>query len=153
MKKILVLIEEESKTSKTINWAIQHAGNELSSIVLAYVMPPDFDIEWDGVDINKRNTEWEVIKEKERMALLDWKYFLRSQGYQAEVIELNGTRIHNLVEVIDKENFDLLVMSAQGRSWLEDKIMGSPWSELMEHAKMPIFIIPNVDKKVEQIIS
>jgi nucleotide-binding universal stress UspA family protein len=62
-------------------------------------------------------------------------------GLSAQVIKGHGEVAPTIIEIIKKENVDLMVMGGKGRSSLSDLILGSVTTKLMSLSPVPVLVV------------
>ena len=68
-----------------------------------------------------------------------------------EVIIEKGNPAKIIPKVAEEKNCDLIVMGVQGRSTMEDALMGNTVRRVINRSKIPVLIIQQEDEEIENI--
>ncbi len=96
----------------------------------------------------------EKLREEEQaksMALLEeYKKLLEPCGLDVELIERSGRPDYVILNVQDELDCDLIVIGSRGLSVLENMIMGSVVTRVLEGATCPVLVTRNLRQKYLQ---
>lgn len=65
----------------------------------------------------------------------------RAEGRKLKVHVVAGHPVSTIAELVERENFDLLVVGYMGHSALYNRLIGSTADRLVEHAPSPVLVI------------
>lgn len=91
-----------------------------------------------GIDRKQVEQYMDEIAEEE---LAQAKALVSQAGFSAGVIKGHGEIVPTLLEIIKKENVDLLVVGGKGRSGLADLLVGSTTTKLISHCPVPVTVV------------
>lgn len=101
-----------------------------------------------GIDEeNARKVHSKFTEETEKMKALV-SSFEKQPSVEFRLVE--GELLQNLQEVIQKENFDAIVMGTTGNSGFENKILGSITTSIINNIELPVLSVP-IYAKFEEI--
>jgi len=91
---------------------------------------------------NKLGQHQEIERVKEaRKYLLDWQKKLQDQGFDVEVTLLYGRPIDSIIEIAEQINADLITMTSQGRTGLDQVFYGSVASGILNRSTRPLLLV------------
>ena len=109
---------------------------------------------WEPVNMTIGGEMAEKLREEEQaksMALLEeYKKLLEPCGLEVELIARSGRPDYVILNVQDELNCDLIVISSRGLSVLENDIMGSVVTRVLEGATCPVLVTRNLRQKYLQ---
>ena len=91
-----------------------------------------------GIDRLQIEQYMDQIAEEELKAA---RQAVSDAGLSAQVIKGHGEIAPTIIEIIKKENVDLMVMGGKGRSSLSDLILGSVTTKLMSLSPVPVLVV------------
>ncbi len=91
-----------------------------------------------GIDRKQVEQYMDEIAEEE---LSEAKKLLTQTGISANVIKGHGDVVPTIIEIIKKENIDLLIVGGKGRSGLTDLLIGSTTTKLISHCPAPVTVV------------
>ena len=91
-----------------------------------------------GIDRHQIEQYMNQIAEEELKAA---RQAVSDAGLSAQVIKGHGEVAPTIIEIIKKENVDLMVMGGKGRSSLSDLILGSVTTKLMSLSPVPVLVV------------
>ena len=109
---------------------------------------------WEPVNMTIGGEMAEKLREEEQaksMALLEeYKKLLEPCGLGVELIARSGRPDYVILNVQDELNCDLIVIGSRGLSVLENVIMGSVVTRVLEGATCPVLVTRNLRQKYLQ---
>ena len=109
---------------------------------------------WEPVNMTIGGEVAEKLREEEQaksMALLEeYKKLLEPCGLDVELIERSGRPDYVILNVQDELDCDLIVIGSRGLSVLENVIMGSVVTRVLEGATCPVLVTRNLRQKYLQ---
>ncbi len=109
---------------------------------------------WEPVNMTIGGEMAEKLREKEQakaMALLEeYKKLLEPCGLEVELIERSGRPDYVILNVQDELDCDFIVIGSRGLSVLENVIMGSVVTRVLEGATCPVLVTRNLRMKYLQ---
>ena len=109
---------------------------------------------WEPVNMTIGGEMAEKLREEEQataMALLEeYKKLLEPCGLDVELIERSGRPDYVILNVQDELDCDLIVIGSRGLSVLENMIMGSVVTRVLEGATCPVLVTRNLRQKYLQ---
>jgi nucleotide-binding universal stress UspA family protein len=98
---------------------------------------------------NFRETLYDDLMEEGRRAVEDFKDDLKENQCQGTCKNVNlttaireGKPYKEILEIISKEDVDLVVMGASGRHGLDRYLLGSVTERVLREAKCPVLVVP-----------
>lgn len=91
-----------------------------------------------GIDRHQVEDYMNQIAEEE---LKDAKAILNESPFAHEVVKGHGEVASTILEILKKENIDMLVMGGKGRSTLTDLIVGSVTTKLVHMCPVPVLVV------------
>jgi nucleotide-binding universal stress UspA family protein len=152
-KRILVGLDGSSGSARALDWAIQLAKSIKAEIIAAYVLellspsavgyglaPLDFPDGW--LDDLRRQFETE------------WSAPLREAGIRYRTVFETGARgpAPTLIAVANEVHADLIVTGSRGLGGFGELLLGSVSHQLVQHAPMPVVVIPPEHRKLTATI-
>lgn len=109
---------------------------------------------WEPVNMTIGGAMAEKLREEEQaksMALLEeYKKLLEPSGVEVELIARSGRPDYVILNVQDELDCDLIVIGSRGLSVLENVIMGSVVTRVLEGATCPVLVTRNLRQKYLQ---
>ena len=78
--------------------------------------------------------------------LSEQKKILEQQGFTVEARTVVGVPRQEIVRLADKEDYDLIVVGAQGQSLVEEKLLGGVAYGVADKTRTPVLVVP-VEKR------
>ena len=91
-----------------------------------------------GIDRHQIEQYMDQIAEEE---LKDAKKILAEAGLSFTVIKGHGEVAATILDIVKKQNLDLLVVGGKGRSSISDLILGSVTTKLISHSPVPVLVV------------
>ena len=91
-----------------------------------------------GIDRKQVEQYMDEIAEEE---LAQAKALVGQAGLSADVVKGHGEIVPTILEIIKKENIDLLIVGGKGRSGLADLLIGSTTTKLISHCPIPVTVV------------
>lgn len=94
------------------------------------------------------NAEWlnTCIREQDELAINainSAKDLIENKNYFVEnTITLDGNAADEIIEYLKNDGINLIVLGSHGRSGFVEFIIGSTSKKVLEHAKIPVLIVP-----------
>jgi len=132
-KQIAIAIDFSSVDSLTIRSATAQGGKS-ANYLLVHVVETAGAM-WYGSEIADRESS------EDSLALKDYLFQLKNQGYQAEMKIGYGNPKQVIPEIVDVFKADLLVMGAHGHKWFKDLIFGTTVDTVRHRVKIPVLIV------------
>jgi len=141
-KQILLPTDFSDYSQKALEFTLDLATRSNAKIILAHSIEDPYDFAPLKEDIKSRATR------KVKLLLQDLKEQIGQQKeYQKldiETLILSGRIVTSLLdEVNSNPGIELIVMGTKGTSGIKKILFGSNTSELILHADVPVFAIPN----------
>ena len=153
LKKFVMKEEERIKREKQIPRLSRSARLEIKERIRAELIrnapavPSTYDLCWNLAD----NTLLFFSTSKKAMALLEeYKKLLEPCGMDIELISRSGRPDYVILNVQDELDCDLIVIGSRGLSVLENVIMGSVVTRVLEGATCPVLVTRNLRLKYLQ---
>lgn len=144
-KRILLTSDGSKNAEAAIKHALQIASDEKAELVILHVVDRKHLTNIQKEDYGKYKTVEEyskkVLDEFEEKVLKT----AEDQG-QSEVIirklALGGKPCDIILEVCEKEDIDMVVISNSGKSKVDRFLLGSVTEKIIREAPVPVFVIP-----------
>ena len=91
-----------------------------------------------GIDRHQIEQYMDQIAEEE---LKDAKKILAEAGRSFTAIKGHGEVAATILDIVKKQNLDLLVVGGKGRSSISDLILGSVTTKLISHSPVPVLVV------------
>ncbi|MFZ9345507.1 MAG: universal stress protein [Burkholderiaceae bacterium] len=91
-----------------------------------------------GIDRHQIEQYMDQIAEEE---LKDAKKILAEAGLSFTVIKGHGEVAATILDIVKKQNLNLLVVGGKGRSSISDLILGSVTTKLISHSPVPVLVV------------
>lgn len=91
-----------------------------------------------GIDRHQIEQYMDQIAEEE---LKDAKKILAEAGLSFTAIKGHGEVAATILDIVKKQNLDLLVVGGKGRSSISDLILGSVTTKLISHSPVPVLVV------------
>lgn len=91
-----------------------------------------------GIDRHQIEQYMDQIAEEE---LKDARKILAEAGLSFTVIKGHGEVAATILDIVKKQNLDLLVVGGKGRSSISDLILGSVTTKLISHSPVPVLVV------------
>ncbi|MCL5981926.1 MAG: universal stress protein [Firmicutes bacterium] len=138
MKKILVPIDGSHNSLEALKWARDMAEKYGSQIIILNIQKPVSYITPETISLREDPNLFAKIGEKVIDAGLE-----AIKGTTVEVkTEVNfGDPAEQILDVIDKEDVDVVVMGSQGITGIKKFLIGSVSNKILMHSSKPVMII------------
>jgi nucleotide-binding universal stress UspA family protein len=134
-RRILVATDFSEGTADAINYAFSIAQENESAITLLHVMEAPVDLAFENRDKMISETRMNLSRLVPREADLWCDVRTRIE---------NGTPYRVILNMLEKEKFDLLVMNIHGKGILERLLLGSTAELVVRAARCPVMLVPPV---------
>lgn len=91
-----------------------------------------------GIDRHQIEQYMDQIAEEE---LKEARQAMSEAGIAVKVIKGHGEVAPTIIDIIKKENIDMMVMGGKGRSSLSDLILGSITTKLISISPVPVLVV------------
>jgi len=138
MKKILVPIDGSQNSLEALKWARGMAEKYGSQIIILNIQKPVSYATAETVSVREDPDLFAKIGEKVIDAGLE-----AIKGTPVDVkTEVNfGDPAEQILDVIDKEDVDMVVMGSQGITGIKKFLIGSVSNKVLAHSSKPVMII------------
>ena len=152
-KKILIPTDGSENSKRANKHALWIADKSDANIVIMYVIEPHFPELATGLPLSTLPTPdeqfYEEIRNEGKQIIENFKQDLEDvqckgicKNTNLKTIMTEGKPSNEIVNVLDKENIDLVVMGASGRHGLDRFVIGSVTERVVRNAKKPVMVIP-----------
>jgi nucleotide-binding universal stress UspA family protein len=83
----------------------------------------------------------EELKERGRKLLEDYKTQAKRDGVQPETLLEVGDHAQVIIDIANKEGYDLIIMGSRGLSLFKDLLLGSVSFKVMHHARCAVMVV------------
>ena len=153
-KSILLIFDPESKTQAAIDHAKSLAKGNAAQVTIFSViknLPTDLSIAITA--ITPQELFALVIKERREQAdaLVDE---MNKQGIKATAKVVSGTPFLEIIRQVLREKHDLVIIAAEGKGGLTERLFGSTSMHLMRKCPCPVWVVkPTHRKKYKNILA
>jgi nucleotide-binding universal stress UspA family protein len=138
--KVLVATDGSEHSLKAVRWALDLAQKSEARVTLLAVAP--FTKDLGGMMYEMPPGFQEKIERSARQDLAKAEEIFKSSGVHVEtVFEVGQVPANNIIEMAEKEGFDLIVMGSTGVTGLKRVLMGSTASKVVAYAPCSVSII------------
>jgi nucleotide-binding universal stress UspA family protein len=152
-KKILLPTDGSENSKRANKHALWIADKSNANIIIMYVTEPHFPELATGLPLSTlptpderfyeeiRNEGHQIIENfKQELEDVQCKGICKNTNLKSIITE--GKPSNEIVNILDKENIDLVVMGASGRHGLDRFVIGSVTERVVRNAKKPVMVIP-----------
>jgi universal stress protein A len=141
VKKILAPTDFSELSKLEIRYALDVARDTSAAVIIYHAV--DLGEEWKGMS-TELSLYHDMVEENRR--LLD-RFISDNFAERIDLVEVRqivefGASFRNIVELADKENVDMIVMSTHGRTGLDHMILGSVTEKVVARAPCPVLVVP-----------
>jgi nucleotide-binding universal stress UspA family protein len=141
VKRILAPTDFSELSKLGIRYAFDMARDTGAEVIVYHTI--DLGEEWRGIHTD-RTLYHDMLEEHRRR--LD-KFIADSFPERIDCVEARlvvefGSSFKNIVDLAEKENVDLIVMSTHGRTGLDHAILGSVTEKVVARAPCPVLVVP-----------
>ena len=150
IKKILVPIDGSEPSNRALDYALDLAEELDAEVVILSVVPPvtlPVFSEEPGItpiitprDIDRYNSKLRATFENVLTEALA-RARAKKPDLRVSTKLLEGRPADKIVEVAERENFDLIIMGSRGLSGLRELLLGSTTRRVADHCTKPLLII------------
>ena len=83
----------------------------------------------------------EELKERGRKLLEEYKTQATNEHVQLDALLEVGDHAQTIIDVANKNNFDLVIMGSRGLSPFKELLLGSVSFKVMHHARCPVMVV------------
>ena len=152
-KKILLPTDGSENSKRANKHALWIADKSNANIIIMYVTEPYFPELATGLPLSTLPTPderfYEEIREEGHQIIDNFKQELEDvqckgicKNTNLKSIITEGKPSTEIVNILNKENIDLVVMGASGRHGLDRFVIGSVTERVVRNAKKPVMVIP-----------
>lgn len=152
-KKILLPTDGSENSKRANKHALWIADKSNADIVIMYVIEPHFPELATGLPLSTLPTPderfYEEIRNEGHQIIDNFKQELEDvqckgicKNTNLKSIITEGKPSNEIVNILDKENIDLVVMGTSGRHGLDRFVIGSVTERVVRNAKKPVMVIP-----------
>ena len=150
MKKILIALDYDPTAQKVAEQGYSLAKSMGAEVILMHVVndltyytTADFSpiMGYGGyMDIDKFQPTIEALKTASQHYLEKTKHHLKDETIQITVND--GDIADTIITTAKEVHADIIVMGSHSRKWLENIVIGSVAKDVLNHSKIPLYIIP-----------
>ncbi len=152
-KKILLPTDGSVNSKRANKHALWIADKSDADIVIMYVIEPHFPELATGLPLSTLPTPderfYEEIRNEGKQIINNFKQELEDvqckgicKNTNLKSIITEGKPSNEIVNILDKEDIDLVVMGASGRHGLDRFVIGSVTERVVRNARKPVMVIP-----------
>ena len=143
MKKILVPVDFSEVSGFAAKFAIQLAEKNDAEITFLNSVHFDYLTDYQLASFVTVKSLMEDVNKamKDKMNAFVKKFETRRR---VNTLISDGTLVQSVKDLVDKENYDLIVIGTKGSSGLEEALIGSNTEKIVRHASCPVISIPNM---------
>ena len=135
--KILVAVDGSESAGRAFERSVYLAKRCESRLVIIHVV---LDSPYGG-DSAATFLLIEELKERGRKLLEEYKTKSMKEGVQAEILLEVGDHAQTIIDVANKNNYDLIIMGSRGLSPFKELLLGSVSFKVMHHARCPVMVV------------
>jgi nucleotide-binding universal stress UspA family protein len=150
MKKILIALDYDPTAQKVAEQAYSLASSMNAEVTLLHVIndptyytTTDFSpiMGYGGyMDIDRFQPTVEALKAASQIFLEKVKHHLKDDTIKTTVKD--GDVADTILKTAKEIHADIIVMGSHSRKWLENIVIGSVAKDVLNHTKVPLYIIP-----------
>jgi len=147
MKNILVPIDLSPVTDNTVEIAARFAKGFGSKIWLVHVAAPDPDFVGFGTGPKYVRDQRADELKKEHSQIQVMAENLRTKGFSAEALLVQGPTSATIIEEARRLEADLIIMGSHGHGAIYKTFVGSVSQQVLGDSTVPVLIIPAKEKE------
>ncbi len=141
VEKILAPTDFSELSKLGVRYALDMARDRRAELIVYHVI--DLGEGWKGIHAEVTPGRHDMLEDNRR--LLD--KFIRDNFSERDSVKLTlivefGAAFKNVVELAERENVDVIVMSTHGRTGLDHMILGSVTEKVIARAPCPVLVVP-----------
>ncbi len=143
METILVGVDQSDASTRAMTFAVERARRNDWRIIVVYV------VNWNPYSFTTPDdNEHRAVKRREEIAYAQEKIIepmleiARAAGVECESVVRHGRPSQVLTDVASDRGVDLVVVGRTGDSGLREAIFGSTTGRLVQHAPVPVTVVP-----------
>ena len=153
-KNILLIFDPKSKTQAAVDHATSLAKSNAARItILSVIKDLPSDLSMAITAIAPQELLALVIKERQEQVdtlVAD----MTRQGVEASAKVVSGTPFLEIIRQVLREQHDLVIIAAEGKAGLTDRLFGSTSMHLMRKCPCPVWVVkPTRRKRYERILA
>jgi nucleotide-binding universal stress UspA family protein len=140
--KIMVAIDGSISSIKSLNHAAslsKSLGAQICVVTIIDELKLPFAAQYSLWAKESHEKLIQSVLEKLTKAVLDIR--IRNEGLEIDFMIFEGDPAKTIIEVAEKEGFDLIVMGASGYGALDKAILGSISNKVLNSSKIPVLIV------------
>ncbi len=152
-KKILIPTDGSDNSKRANKHALWIADKSDADIIIMYVIEPHFPELATGLPLSTLPTPderfYEEIRNEGKQIIENFRQELEDvqckdicKNTNLRSIITEGKPSNEIVNILDKEDIDLVVMGASGRHGLDRFVIGSVTERVVRNARKPVMVIP-----------
>jgi nucleotide-binding universal stress UspA family protein len=140
--KLLVAVDFSDPTEKIFRVARRLATSLDASVWIVHAAEPEPD--FVGYDAGPEVVRGQVAKElrEEHRRLQEYAEQMREAGVEAKAILVQGPTVEALLEMVDKQDTDLIIVGSHGRGMVAEMLVGSVSQGLIRAGRCPVTVVP-----------
>ena len=150
MKKVLIALDYDPTAQKVAEQGYSLASSMNAEVTLLHVIndptyytTTDFSpiMGYGGyMDIDRFQPTVEALKAASQIFLEKAKHHLKDDTIQTTVKD--GDIADTILTTAKEIHADIIIMGSHSRKWLENIVIGSVAKDVLNHTKVPLYIIP-----------
>ncbi len=154
MKKILVPCDFSKPAIQAFKFALEVAKQSKGSIHLVYVI--ELPVLNDTMLMPTLSFEADFLKELKEKSEMRFKKLLEKNPKSAVEITFDtlfGSTFTSILEVIEKQSFDLIILGSHGASGLRELIIGSNAEKIVRFSPVPVIVVKDyLNQPIKNIV-
>ena len=140
MKKILMPVDVENVSDKTIDLTCEMVEKLDSKLVILSVVPFTDMMSHPQLS-NMLDMRDEKFVEYAEKIVNDIKLKFSLKNIEAETIVIKGNPADEIVKYAESENFDMIIMNTQNANSAKRFFVGSVTTKVIHHSEIPVLVI------------
>jgi nucleotide-binding universal stress UspA family protein len=154
MKKILVPCDFSKPAIQAFEFALEMAKQSKGSIHLVYVV--ELPVLNDTMLMPTLNFEADFLKELKEKSEMRFKKLIEKHAKSPVGITFDtlfGSTFTSILEVIEKQAFDLIILGSHGASGLRELIIGSNAEKIVRFSPLPVIVVKDyLNQPIKNIV-
>lgn len=145
IERILIGVDGSDDSRRALEWAVELAGPLGAEVVAVHALGLLEQLEPDGEPVPTASHRAEIVRvfEQEWCAPLD-----SAAGVCSRRLVEDGPPAMVLLRVAEQDDVDLVVVGSRGIGGFDELLLGSTSTQVMQHAPVPVTVIPRVRPRV-----
>lgn len=108
------------------------------------------DIPHAAYTVSCTDEEWRAYRQKFEVELKHLAQSLREDGYRVNTMVRLGDPVEQIIDAVEKSDYDLLAMATRGRTGLTRLVLGSVAESVLRQVTIPMLLVRPAPEQDEE---